>query len=134
LTSRYLLDTNICIHLRQRHPAVVARFRQTEPDECALSVVSLGEMEKGVYRSRSPSRSAHALAELVSLMPVLSLSMEAGRHYGRIAALLETSGRIIGNNDLWIAAHALAEGLIVVTNNEREFARVPDLAVENWTR
>ncbi len=65
-------------------------------------------------------------------MPALPLPADAGEAYGDIRAALERSGRMIGNNDLWIAAHARAAGLILVTNNEREFMRVPGLVVDNW--
>ena len=75
-----------------------------------------------------------ALQEFVSLVPVLSLAAGAGAEYGVIRASLEKSGRPIGNNDLWIAAHARCEGLVLVTNNEREFKRVPGLMTQNRVR
>ena len=74
------------------------------------------------------------LEELVSLLPVLPLPADAARSYGALRADLETYGRVIGNNDLWIAAHAKAAKLILVTNNEREFQRVSGLEIQNWTR
>ena len=74
------------------------------------------------------------LGELLEFIPALPLRSEAGLHYGRLRAALERSGTVIGNNDLWIAAHALCGDLILVTNNEREFVRVPGLKVENWVR
>lgn len=70
--------------------------------------------------------------QLISILPVTPLPTEAGNHYGRIRSTLERAGTPIGNNDLWIAAHALAENLILVTNNEREFARIDGLRLENW--
>ena len=75
--------------------------------------------------------SIQSLAQLITLAP---LSETAGEHYGQIRAELQKSGQIIGNNDLWLAAHARAEGWILVTNNEREFARVAGLQVENWVK
>jgi tRNA(fMet)-specific endonuclease VapC len=74
------------------------------------------------------------IAKLSELMPILPLPKEAGEIYGTIRSTLERKGEIIGNNDLWIAAHALAAGMVVVTGNENEFGRVPGLVVENWTR
>ena len=74
------------------------------------------------------------LAELAGLMPVMPLPAQAGEVYGTIRAALEAKGEMIGNNDLWIAAHAKASGLTLVTNNEREFRRVQGLTIQNWVR
>ena len=130
---RYLLDTNICIYVRQGNLArVTARFSALQPGEAAMSVISYGELRHGVEKSRSRERALDILEALTMVIPVLPLEGEAGRHYGRISALLSVRGEVIGNNDMWIAAHAQAAGLVLVTNNEREFRRVPGLVVENW--
>ncbi len=135
MTPLYLLDTNICIAIRQRRSAaVVARFGALRPGDAALSVITYGELSRGVEKSADPGAGMQALGELLELIPALPLPSEAGEHYGRLRATLEKSGTVIGNNDLWIAAHALSEGFVVVTNNEREFVRVPGLKVENWVR
>lgn len=132
---RYLLDTNIVIHIRQaRPPGVLRRFAKLEPEEAALSVVTYGELCYGLEKARGNDDDWRTLGELASLMPVLPLPVNAGNAYGRVRAALASKGQLIGGNDLWIAAHALAEGLVLVTNNEREFRRVPGLAIENWSK
>jgi tRNA(fMet)-specific endonuclease VapC len=135
MALRYLLDTNICIHIRQRRPPeVLARFARMEAGEAALSVITYGELAFGVVKSEQPRESRRQLMELISIVPVLPLPQEAGDAYGAIRADLKRRGEMIGHNDLWIAAHAKAAGLVLVTANEREFARVADLSVENWAR
>ena len=133
MAARFLLDTNICIYIRRRRPpAVLARFRQLEPGEAVLSVITYGELVYGVERSKFREQARGQLAELVSLLPVIGLPMRAGDFYGSIRATLAAEGDMIGNNDLWIAAHAKAAGLILVTNNEREFRRIAGLEIQNW--
>lgn len=133
MTARFLLDTNICIYIRQRRPqAVLDRFKGASVGEVALSVITHGELVRGALRSAAPDRSLALLEELTALIPALALPVAAGRHYGDIRHDLERRGEIIGNNDLWIAAHARAADLTLVTNNAREFARVRGLRVDNW--
>ena len=133
MAARFLLDTNICIYIRRRRPpAVLARFRQLQPGEAVLSVITYGELVYGVGRSQFREQARGQLAELVSLLPVIGLPMRAGDFYGSIRATLAAEGDMIGNNDLWIAAHAKAAGLILVTNNEREFRRIAGLEIQNW--
>jgi len=134
--ARYLLDTNICIYIRQKRPqAVLKRFEKLSVGDAAISVITYGELVYGAERTPAARREANRrlLAELVALMPVLPMPEAVGEAYGALREALERSGQMIGNNDLWIAAHAKAEGLTLVTNNEREFKRVPGLKVENWT-
>jgi tRNA(fMet)-specific endonuclease VapC len=129
----YLLDTNICIYIQQnRSVNVSARFQRLRPGEAVLSVITYGELLYGAAKSRQKSRALEALAELVQLLPVTALPEEAGRVYGEFRATLEIEGRIIGNNDLWIAAHAKVSNLTLVTNNEREFKRIRGLKIQNW--
>ncbi len=133
MSARYLLDTNICIYIAKHNPpAVKARFAQHTTRELAMSVITLGELRFGAEKSQSRERSMAAVSHLEQLIPVYALPETAGEHYGQIRAQLQAQGRPIGNNDLWLAAHARAEGWILVTNNEREFSRVPGLQVENW--
>ena len=131
----YLLDTNICIYIAHRKPPhLLARFDRLHPEEAAISVITFGELQYGAAKSVRREEVLRGLEELVSLLPVLPVPASAGVEYGVARAALEARGQPIGGNDLWIAAHARAAGLILVTNNEREFRRVPGLAVENWTK
>jgi tRNA(fMet)-specific endonuclease VapC len=131
---RYLLDTNICIYIRQKRPVeVLQRFHKLRPGEAALSVITYGELLYGAAKSAQRTAALERLRELVHLLPALALPESAAETYGAIRADLEPKGEMIGNNDLWIAAHALAAGLTLVTNNEKEFRRVRGLKVQNWT-
>ena len=130
---RYLLDTNICIYIKNhRPPEVLARFSKLAPGKVVMSAITYGELSFGAEKSSKPKETRQILEQLVSLIPVLPLDETASIHYGKIRQQLQTLGKPIGNNDLWIAAHALAGKLILVTNNESEFKRVPGLKVENW--
>ena len=131
--ARYLLDTSICIYIAKHNPpAVRERFSRHASRELAMSVITLGEMRFGAEKSPSRERSLAGVAQLEQLIRVHALPEAAGEHYGQIRASLHQAGQPIGNNDLWLAAHARAEGWILVTHKEREFVRVPGLQVENW--
>ncbi len=133
MAPRYLLDTNICIYIAKHNPpAVRARFEKISAAALAMSVVTLGELQHGAEKSQARDKALAVLQQLQKAIAVMPLTATAGLHYGQIRSALERSGQPIGNNDLWIAAHARAEGWTLVTNNEREFRRVPGLAVENW--
>jgi tRNA(fMet)-specific endonuclease VapC len=133
MDARFLLDTNICIYIRRRRPpGVLARFQRLKPGEAVISVITFGELAYGVEKSQFRGQAMMQLAELAALIPVIELPLQAGRCYGAIRAALEAKGEMIGNNDLWIAAHAKAAGLILVTNNEQEFRRVAGLKIQNW--
>lgn len=133
MRARYLLNTNICIDIaRERPPQVRERFEELAPGEAVISVITWGELRYGAERSAYRESVVQSLDEFAALVPVQPLPKAAGQGYGVIRAALEASGTPIGNNDLWIAAHALAAGLTLITDNEREFRRVQDLKVENW--
>jgi tRNA(fMet)-specific endonuclease VapC len=133
MEPRFLLDTNICIYIRQKRPEeVLRRFRKLRPGEAALSVITYGELLYGAAKSAQAVAALARLRELVNLLPALPLPETAAEAYGRIRAELESTGEVIGNNDLWIAAHALSAGLTLVTNNEKEFRRVRGLKMQNW--
>lgn len=134
MEARYLLDANIVIYIRQKRPeAVLRRFARLRPGEAGISVIAYGELLYGAAKSAQRQLALERLHELVQVLPALPLPQNAAEAYGTIRAELETKGEMIGNNDLWIAAHALASGLILVTNNEKEFRRVRGLKVQNWT-
>lgn len=133
MDARFLLDTNICIYLRQnRPPEVTKRFRRMQHGEAVLSVITYGELLYDAERSQQRPRALEAVTRLVSLLPVLPVPAEAAATYGEIRAALERQGQMIGGNDLWIAAHAKSSGLILVTNNEREFKPISGLKLQNW--
>lgn len=133
MAIHYLLDTNICIYIAKHNPATVrARFEQLSADVLAMSVITLGELQHGAEKSQARAKALAALRQLQNVVQIAPLTEAVGQHYGQIRSVLERKGQPIGNNDLWIAAHARAEGWVLVTNNEREFCRVDDLVIENW--
>lgn len=133
MEARFLLDTNICIYIRQKRPEdVLRRFRKLDPGEAVISVITFGELLYGAAKSAQRATALERLRELVNLLPAMALPETAAEAYGTIRADLEAKGKTIGNNDLWIAAHAIAAGLTLVTNNEREFRRVRGLKMQNW--
>ncbi len=129
---RYLLDTNIVIYVMKRRPLEVLGMFNENSARMAMSVITLAELQHGAEKSARVQQNLDAIEELSSLLEVLPYTAKAAQHYGSIRAALEKTGQPIGLNDIHIAAHARSEGLTVVTNNEREFSRVPGLLVENW--
>jgi tRNA(fMet)-specific endonuclease VapC len=134
MALKYLLDSDICIFvMKRRTPALLRRLDQRAMTS-AISIVAYGELAFGEIMSARRAEAAAHLAALLETLQVLPLPLEAARRYAEIRAELQRSGQPIGSNDLWIAAHALADDLTLVTNNQREFQRVPGLRVENWAR
>jgi tRNA(fMet)-specific endonuclease VapC len=130
-----MLDTNICIYIaKHRPPQVKARFDRLKPGQLVMSVITFGELYFGACKSTQRSKALTQLGELVRDIPVENLDSTVAQAYGQIPAKLEEQGRMIGNNDLWIGAHALALDVTLATNNEREFKRIAGLSVENWTK
>jgi tRNA(fMet)-specific endonuclease VapC len=135
MPARYLLDTDICIYVRRSdRPALRERFEKLAPGEAVISVITYGELIYGAARSTAPALAIERIERFIQALRVIALPPEVARVYGQLRASLASTGQIIGPNDLWIAAHALAEDLILVTNNEREFRRVKGLKIENWAR
>jgi tRNA(fMet)-specific endonuclease VapC len=129
----YLLDTNIVIYIRQKRPEdLLRRFQRLREGEAAISVITYGELIYGAQKSSQRAAALERLHELVMLLPALPLPETAAAFYGRIRAELQARGEMIGNNDLWIAAHALASDLVLVTNDEKELRRVRGLKIQNW--
>jgi tRNA(fMet)-specific endonuclease VapC len=132
MEPRFLLDTNICIYIREKRPEeVLRRFRKLRAGEAALSVITFGELFYGANKSAQRAAALERLRELIHVLPALPLPEAAAEAYGTIRADLEAKGAMIGNNDLWIAAHALAADLTLVSNNLREFRRVSGLRLQN---
>jgi tRNA(fMet)-specific endonuclease VapC len=133
MTLCYLLDTNICIYIIKQKPVTVLhKFEQLSVGEVAMSLITYGELLYGIKKSQHPKKSQHTLEQLIGLIPPLPMPTDTANHYGKIRSSLELQGKLIGNNDLWIAAHALALEVILVTNNIKEFSRIPHLQLENW--
>lgn len=128
-----LLDTNICIYIARSQPATVGRrFARAAPGSLGISIITWGELCFGAAKSNDPGRARTLLEQFSRVVEVLSLPASAGPHYGELRSVLQKAGTPIGNNDLWIAAHALSLGVPLVSNNLREFERVPGLKLENW--
>lgn len=134
MTPRYLLDTNVCIAYKKRKPGIPERIEALPAGHAAMSVVTWGELMLGVEKSQQRERSLEILNRVREIIPVVGTDEAVGTHYGVIRGQLEQAGRTIGPNDLWIAAHARALDIPVVTNNTGEFSRVAGLTVEDWTQ
>jgi len=132
---KYMLDTDTCVYLiRKSHPSILKHIKRNRSGDVGISVISMSELEYGVQKSAYPGKNARALLAFLASFEVAPLEENAARVYGELRAGAERAGRPIGAKDLLIAAHARARGCVLVTNNEREFSRVPGLTVENWTR
>ena len=129
---KYLLDTNIVIYVLKRRPVEVLKIFNTNATRMAISSITLSELFYGAEKSSSADKNLEAIEEFISHLDVLPYDVKACQHYGQIKAALEKKGEVIGENDIHIAAHAISQGLILVTNNLREFKRVANLALENW--
>jgi tRNA(fMet)-specific endonuclease VapC len=129
---RYLLDTNIVIYVLKRRPIEVLATFNANASRMAISSITLAELLHGAEKSSRVSENLAVIEDFCSRLEVLPYGAKAAQHYGAIRASLEKLGQPIGVNDLHIAAHARSEGLVLVTNNLSEFARVPALAIENW--
>ena len=128
----YLLDTNILSHLIKNPRGPVMRRITTFGEEAiCTSIIVASELRYGADKKGSPKLAAK-VEEILENIEVLPLDIDADRHYGSIRSYLENRGEVIGPNDMLIAAQARSLGLILVTDNTREFERVSDLAVENW--
>ncbi|MEW6194468.1 MAG: type II toxin-antitoxin system VapC family toxin [Bacteroidota bacterium] len=130
---KYLLDTNICIYIIKKKPeAVIKRFLKMKPDLIGISSITVSELYYGVAKSSKPNENAIALEQFILPLTVINFNKEDSIAYGKLRARLEQKGKLIGAMDMLIAAQALSRDLILVTNNEREFKKVEELAIENW--
>ncbi|MDR2856775.1 MAG: tRNA(fMet)-specific endonuclease VapC [Novosphingobium sp.] len=128
----YMLDTNICIYVMKHHPPELRDRFNTLADQLCISSITLGELHYGVEKSALRDRNLTALEHFVARLDVLPFADKAAAHYGQVRAELERAGTPCGPHDMQIGGHARSEGLIIVTNNMREFARMPGVRSENW--
>jgi tRNA(fMet)-specific endonuclease VapC len=130
--SGYLLDTNMLIAAIKGRSPVREKLETVDASHLLVSPIVLGELLTGVEKSQRRASNRKRLLEVLSGLQMVEIQPEVAVLYGQVRATLESAGTPIGANDLWIAAHALSLEAVVVTDNEREFRRVPGLNVENW--
>jgi tRNA(fMet)-specific endonuclease VapC len=130
---KYILDTNICIYIIKKKPRkVLQTFQELHVGEVCISSITLAELQYGAYKSQQQERNKIALLNFLAPIEILPFTDKATSLYGAIRADLEKRGQIIRAYDLLIAAHALSGNLILVTNNTKEFNRIPKLRLQNW--
>ncbi|MDX2506305.1 MAG: tRNA(fMet)-specific endonuclease VapC [Gammaproteobacteria bacterium] len=129
---KYMLDTNIAIYVIKRRPIEILQTFNQHAEQLCISTITLAELVHGVEKSALPEKNRKNVEDFVSRLEVLEYGNKAASHYGDIRADLERKGTTIGVNDLHISGHARSEGLILVTNNTREFERASGLRLENW--
>ncbi|MFQ5638898.1 MAG: type II toxin-antitoxin system VapC family toxin [bacterium] len=130
---RFMLDTNICIYIIKKKPEnVLNRFQKTSVADIGISSITMSELAYGVEKSLKKEQNKIALLLFISPLEITPYADPAAQHYGEIRSALEKIGQPIGALDMLIAAHARSLNVTLVTNNTKEFERVPDLKVENW--
>ncbi|MCC6918781.1 MAG: type II toxin-antitoxin system VapC family toxin [Alphaproteobacteria bacterium] len=129
----YMLDTNFCIYVMKTYPPAIRDRFNALAEQLCISSITLGELHYGAEKSERRAANLTAIEHFAGRLDVLPFGDKAAAHYGQLGAELERAGTPCGPHDMQIGAHARSEGLIVVTNNMREFARMPGLRVENWT-
>ena len=132
---KYMLDTNICIYTMKNKPAIVSKRvnEHSKAEGLSISVITLAELEHGYQKSVNKEKNLDNLIKFLFCVEILPFDAKAAAEYGKICAYLQKRGTPIGTMDMLIAAHALSQDLTLVTNNVREFERVPNLKVENWS-
>ena len=132
---KYLLDTNVCVdYLNGRFPKVVKRIQASSPQDLCLSSIAVAELRYGAEKSTHKQRNHERLDLFLGEVQCVDFDARAALVYGRLRTSLERRGAVIGPYDLQIAAHAVALGVALVSDNVREFRRVSGLRVENWRR
>ncbi len=129
---RYMLDTDLCIHVLRERPQALRAVFNAEADALSISSVTFGELLVGANKSARPNANRHTVERFAARLTVLPFDDDAAAHFADIRAALERQGNVIGAYDLMIAGHARSHGLIVVTGNLREFRRVDGLRSEDW--
>lgn len=129
----FLLDTNICIYIIKEKPRqVLEKFEQIDPSAVGISVITLAELEYGAAKSADPQKNYQVIEDFVTYLDVFNWDVRVSRIYGEVRADLEQKRTPMGLLDTQIAAHCLSLDRVLVTNNGREFERIPDLKLENW--
>jgi tRNA(fMet)-specific endonuclease VapC len=128
----YMLDTNICIYVIKAHPPKLQKKFDALAEQLCISGITFGELNYGAEKSAQPARNLSELRNFAARVDVLPFDDKAAAHYGQLRAELELMGKPCGLHDMQIGGHARSEGLIVVTNNMREFGRMPGVRAENW--
>ncbi|QIW16525.1 plasmid maintenance protein [Pasteurellaceae bacterium RH1A] len=129
---KYMLDTNIVIYVIKRRPLEIVEAFNRHASRMCVSAITVSELYYGAEKSQFPERNLAVIEDFLSRLEILPYGAKASAHFGNIKADLASQGKIIGENDLHIAAHARSEGLVLVSNNLREFERVEGLRLENW--
>ncbi len=130
---KYLIDTNICIYIMNERPTgVIKKFKQFEVGDVGISTITVSELQYGVAKSSHRTKNHQRLEQFMAPLEILAYDEMAAEAYGDIRLHLEKYGQPIGPLDVLIAAHALSQNLILVTNNDKEFKRIKNLQVENW--
>ena len=130
---KYLLDTNVCVdYLTGRFPLVVERLQHASSDDLCVSSVVAAELWYGAEKSTQRRQNRARIGILLSELRVVDFDARAASAYGRIRTDLERAGVVIGPNDMLIGAHSVSHGLVLVTDNTREFRRIKGLRTENW--
>jgi tRNA(fMet)-specific endonuclease VapC len=131
----FLLDTNICIYIIKKKPSeVLQKFQSLRSETVAVSSITVAELKYGIYKSQFPEKNQTALNQFLYPLQIIKFNESAADYYGEIRADLEKRGQVIGAMDMLIAAHALSLDIILVTNNSKEFSRIPHLKIENWLK
>ncbi len=130
----YLIDTNICIFaIKKRPTAVLERIQSNFEKGIFISSLTIAELEFGVSNSQHPDENRMALIEFLSIFDYLNYDEEDAIQYGKLKTILRRAGKVIGPIDMLLASQALSKELVMVTNNTREFIRIPDLEIQDWT-
>jgi tRNA(fMet)-specific endonuclease VapC len=130
-----MLDTDICSYIiRERPLKVFEHFEALKMDQICISAVTYAELIYGVEHSSSKKINRSIVNQFVKHLSIIDWNKKAAEHYGNIRAILQADGNIIGAMDMMIAAHARSRKMVLVTNNEKHFKRVPKLQIENWTK
>ena len=132
MSARYMLDTNICIYVMKNYPQALREKFNALAEQLCISSITLGELYYGAEKSARRVENLTAIEHFVARLDVLPFEAKAAAHYGQVRAELERAGTPCGAHDMQIGGHARSEGLIVVTNNIREFNRMPGIRAENW--